>query len=353
VSLFEHPPYALQKEEKSHFLLDHLTPLHTHHLEHSKEFYNIAKSFDALNPKSLEEFFPLPVRIFKEMELKSTEEVFKTMTSSGTTSTKLSKIFLDTHTAKLQTKALVYIMQEFLGKQRLPMLLVESQSIVKNRTKFSARAAGVLGLSNFGRHHTYILDDDMQLKTDTLLEFLERFKGERVLIFGFTFMVWQYFFKALKKQNLQIDLSNAVLFHSGGWKKLVNEAVSNEVFKSSFKELTGLERIHNFYGMVEQVGSIFVECEAGYLHTPNFADVLFRDPLTHKPLGIGETGLIELVSLLPHSYPGHVILSEDLGILRGEDDCECGRKGRYFEVFGRLKQAETRGCSDTFTKEKH
>ena len=348
MSLFEHSPYALKKEQKERFLFEHLLVLHKHHLKHSKPFSNIAKSFASLEPKSLEEFFPLPVRLFKEMELKSTDEVFKTMTSSGTTSAKLSKIFLDTQTAKLQTKALVYIMQEFLGKKRLPMLLVESQSIIKNRTKFSARAAGVLGLANFGRHHTYILDDDMKLKTDTLLEFLKRFSGERILIFGFTFMVWHYFYKALKKQNLQIDLSNAVLFHSGGWKKLANEAVSNEVFKTSFKELTGLERIHNFYGMVEQVGSIFVECEAGYLHAPNFADVLFRNPLTLQPTSKDEEGIIELISLLPHSYPGHVILSEDIGILRGEDDCLCGRNGKYFEVLGRVKKAEVRGCSDTF-----
>jgi len=43
-----------------------------------------------------------------------------------------------------------------------------------------------------------------------------------------------------------------------------------------------------------------------------------------------------------------VILSEDEGIILGEDDCKCGRCGKYFKVIGRLKQAEQRGCSDTF-----
>jgi len=34
----------------------------------------------------------------------------------------------------------------------------------------------------------------------------------------------------------------------------------------------------------------------------------------------------------------------------GEDDCPCGRKGKYFVIHGRLKNAEVRGCSDTFER---
>ena len=54
--------------------------------------------------------------------------------------------------------------------------------------------------------------------------------------------------------------------------------------------------------------------------------------------------------LLPGSYPGHVLLTEDVGTLEGEDDCPCGRKGRYFKVHGRIAKAEVRGCSDTFSR---
>ena len=55
-----------------------------------------------------------------------------------------------------------------------------------------------------------------------------------------------------------------------------------------------------------------------------------------------------MVSVLPHSYPGHSLISEDKGVLLGIDDCPCGRKGKYFQVLGRIKQAEIRGCSDTY-----
>ena len=65
-------------------------------------------------------------------------------------------------TAALQSKVLVRILQEFLGKQRLPMLLIEQPALIQNRSGFSARGAGALGLSFLGRDHHYALDEQMQ-----------------------------------------------------------------------------------------------------------------------------------------------------------------------------------------------
>ncbi len=348
--IFSLAPYSLKKEEKSAFLLKELKYLTRLHVRDCKSYKNILEAFGYIDKEyqKLEDFFAMPVRLFKEYDISSSSKIFKTLVSSGTTSSKVSKIYLDAQTAQLQTKALVKIMQDFLGKKRLPMLLVESKSIIKNSKMFSARAAGVLGVSNFGRKHTYILDDDMKLNRAALEEFLSRYENEPILIFGFTFMVWKYFFKAIERDNLSIDLSQATLFHSGGWKKLQDEAVSNELFKKSFKNLTSLEKIHNFYGMVEQVGSIFVECEEGHLHTPNFADIIIRDTQTLEPLGFNAQGFIELISTVARSYAGHVLLSEDIGEVLGEDDCACGRMGKYFRVIGRVASAEVRGCSDTY-----
>jgi hypothetical protein len=56
------------------------------------------------------------------------------------------------------------------------------------------------------------------------------------------------------------------------------------------------------------------------------------------------------LSILPNSYPGHSLLTEDEGVLIGEDDCMCGRLGKYFKIVGRLKNAEIRGCSDTYAE---
>ena len=40
------------------------------------------------------------------------------------------------------------------------------------------------------------------------------------------------------------------------------------------------------------------------------------------------------------SYPGHALLTEDLGTILGEDDCACGRKGKYFSISGRVQNAK-------------
>ena len=139
-----------------------------------------------------------------------------------------------------------------------------------------------------------------------------------------------------------------MLVHGGGWKKLADQHISTERFKQELRETCGLTRVHNYYGMVEQTGTIYMECEHGHLHAPVWSDVTIRRPGDFSVAGVGETGLIQVSSVLPRSYPGHVLLTEDEGRILGEDDCPCGRKGKYFEILGRVKRAEVRGCSDTY-----
>jgi len=343
-------PYSLKKEQKEQYLLDALNKLTKFHQKNSIEYAKILKNFGYKKKEyhSLNDFFAIPVELFKHYELKSTHNIVKTLTSSGTTSSVVSKIYLDKQTATTQTKALIKIMQDFLSKERLPMLILDTKSILKDRKKFSARAAGIMGLANFGRKHIYAFDEDMNLNKNAILEFQQQYKNQKVLLFGFTFMVWKYFYKELVKHNIKLTLPHGILFHSGGWKKLQDEAVDDATFTQKIKEQTELKSIHNFYGMVEQVGSIFVACEYGHLHTPNFADIIIRDPLTLEVLEFNKEGIIELLSVIPQSYPGHILLSEDRGVILGEDDCQCGRNGKYFKVLGRISKAENRGCSDTF-----
>jgi len=229
------------------------------------------------------------------------------------------------------------------------MILIESASLIGDRKQLSARGAGVIGMMNFGRQHFYALDEQMELDASGLEAFLQKFGSQPFLIFGFTFMVWQYLFQRIARQG--IDLSQGILVHSGGWKKLEQMAVSNAEFRHEFREKLGLTRIYNFYGMVEQVGSVYVEGEDGYLYAPNFADVIVRDPVTWKEAAIGTPGVIQVLNILPLSYPGHSILTEDLGVIHGIDDSQCGRRGKYFSVVGRVPKAEIRGCSDTHAAE--
>jgi phenylacetate-coenzyme A ligase PaaK-like adenylate-forming protein len=350
--IFDLPPYSLHAEEKSNLLNRLLRELTVHHYEYNSEYKKILDSegFDPYGEYQYDDIPFLPVRLFKMFDLYSSkkEEIIKTMVSSGTTGQAVSRIFLDKETSANQTKALTKIVSSFIGKQRIPMLIIDAESTVTNKHFFSARTAGILGLSIFGSKKTYALTDRMELDLDLVLEFFEKHKTERIFIFGFTFMVWQHFYKALLQKGIKLDLSDSVLIHGGGWKKLQNESVSPAVFKAELENVCGIRASHDYYGMVEQAGSIYMECEAGYLHAPVYADVIIRRANDFSIAGINEKGLIQVISVLPGSYPGHSLLTEDEGILWGEDDCTCGRQGKYFTVSGRVKNAEIRGCSDVY-----
>jgi hypothetical protein len=224
------------------------------------------------------------------------------------------------------------------------MLLIESPDLIHDRKQFNARVAGLLGMMNFGRHHCFALDSAFNLQLTEVRNFLNRFGKGKFLIFGFTFLVWAAFLQQI--ESLGLDLSKGILIHSGGWKKLQDQAVTMEEFRLAFQKATGLNRIYNFYGMVEQVGSIFLEGDDGNFYPPSFADVIIRDPLTFEELPPGQAGIVEVLSVLPRSYPGHCLLTEDLGVVHAIDPPGGTRFGKAFSILGRIPRAELRGCSD-------
>ncbi|GAA0798963.1 LuxE/PaaK family acyltransferase [Spirilliplanes yamanashiensis] len=339
--------FTLPQAEKERLLTKQLTELTAHHRAHCPPYARmLAATGTPETFGSVADLPWLPVRLFKQHELKSIgdDEVFKVLTSSGTTGD-VSRIHLDKAAAATQTRQLGATLQTVLGPQRLPMLLVDSKGILKDRRSFSARGAGVLGMATFGRSHVWALDEAGHPDLPALREFLARHGGAPFLVFGFTYLVWLHLYEVARSHGL--DLSNGILIHSGGWKKLVDQAVEPAEFRRRLAGDTGLSRVHNFYGMVEQIGTIFLEGPSGgSLYCPDFADVVVRDPVTWRELPPGEPGLLEVVSTLPTSYPGHVLLTEDLGVVHGVDDGDW--PGKRFSVLGRLPRAEARGCSDTY-----
>ena len=257
---FDTPVYSLNKKEKSAILNDAFFQLTQHHYENCFKYKKMMDGigYDISAIKSYTEIPFLPVRLFKLHDLLSIprEEVVKTMTSSGTSGQSVSKIYLDKETSLNQSKVLTKIVSAFLGSQRTPMIIVDSPSVLKNRNMFSARGAGILGFSIFGSKRLYALNEKMALDVDSITEFLQQNEGKRIFIFGFTFMVYQHFIKEIKRLGIKLDLSNAVLIHGGGWKKLISEAIEPSQFRKLLFDHCGLKHVHDYYGMVEQTGSI-------------------------------------------------------------------------------------------------
>jgi hypothetical protein len=359
-SLYDIPleldPFGLKNQEKKDFLLPALVALTKRHYESCKEYRRIVDAvFGGIkdNYSTLEDLPFVPVSMFKQYDLRSVPDcdIVKVMTSSGTTGQQVSRVALDGITARMQSSVLIKIMQHCLGKKRLPMVIVDSEQTVLNRKQFSARAAGILGMSQFGYKPFYALDNEMRLRERELIDYISQCPVDQpIFLFGFTFIVWLHFIQELESRAdvARLSIPNGILIHSGGWKKLSDQSVTAEEFRRRLKAITGIGKSFNFYGMVEQVGSVFVENPLSFLQAPIYSDVIIRNPQTLKPQPVGESGLIQVLSMLPWSYPGHSLLTEDLGILRGEDHPQINMFGKFFEVLGRVPKVEVRGCGDTY-----
>ena len=125
--------------------------------------------------------------------------------------------------------------------------------------------------------------------------------------------------------------------------------ISNKIFKEKLKEKHKIQNVINYYGLIEQTGSIFFECKAcGTFSASEYSEVLIRDK-NFKSLTKNNKGFIQLLSLLPKSYPGQSILTEDIGEIV-ENNCKKCKGKKKFLVHGRAEKSEIRGCSDVWIK---
>ena len=332
---YEHEPYDMDMASKDKLITEELLELTRFHREHCTEYKRFldASGFDEDKVKTASDIPFFPVRLFKNIDLLSIprENVFKTMTSSGTTGQSVSKIFVDRETAMIQQKVMLRILSDHWGKKRLPMLVIDSSETVRNRQMFTARGAAIMGLQIAARDIVYALNEDMTLNVRAVNDFLQKYSGRRFIMFGFTFIVWQHFYKAFEPAGTikctsdneetvlnikDYDLSDAFLMTGGGWKRLVSESISQDDFKTRMRDVFGIGHFIDHYAMVEQTGCIYAECEYGHLHASNYSDVFIRDPLDFSLKAPGEKGIIQTVSVLPHSYPGHSLLTEDEGMIQ-------------------------------------
>jgi phenylacetate-coenzyme A ligase PaaK-like adenylate-forming protein len=346
-------PYGMTTNAKRKLLLKDLNNLTKYHADYCKPYQNIIKGLwsNNIQAKKIEDVPFIPVSLFKALDLRSVEEndIRSTMTSSGTTGQTVSKVYIDAETSKNQQKGLANSLQHILGKKRLPMLVLDTDEAFKNPKYMNARGAGVLGMMRYGREHSFALSANLEPDVEAINNFLEAHGSSPFFMFGFTYLVWSRFHEILKGNG--IDLANGTLIHSGGWKKMIESSVDNEEFRNCFNQNFNLSNIYNFYGMVEQLGSIFLEGPNGLLYPPNFSDVIIRDPKTFDVLPSGKEGVVQVCSILPSSYPGHSLLTEDIGVIESCRNSEDGWNGEGLKIIGRIPKAEIRGCSDVISQQ--
>ena len=326
-------------------------------LTNLKSFYEkFGVDIEKLN--SINKVPPIPVNMFKKFDLRTCkeEDVVRILHSSSTSTGIPSKIYIDKKTAFRQTRSFISTIKDFIGKKRRPLLIIDTEEVNKATADIiTARGAAIRAITNYATKKLYVLDlknGDLEVKFDKLEEFCEDFAGQEILVYGFTYIIWSRFYQILKEKKMQLDFPKVKILHSGGWKKLVQQKVDKKTFNTEIANLfnTSPQNIIDYYGMVEQVGVVFVDCEEGWKHIPDFAEVIIRDFYTMEENEPKKPGLIEIMSILPSSYPGQALLTEDVGEIIGIDDCPCGRKEKYFTFKARIEKVELRGCGDTFAE---
>ncbi len=333
---------------KNETFLKSILSLLKYHSKKNKKFKYLIKNLSngLNNIKNLNQLPFIHVNCFKENDLLSVrkEKIVTTLFSSGTTSSGRSKIFLDKKNVLYQKKILSRLLFKNISNVRLPMIILDKKINKIEKDDFNAKIAAIYGFSLIGKNYFYILNNDGSINYSGLKKFLKMNSNSKILMFGFTFDVYNILMKKLKK-NLNFKFHNAILVHGGGWKKMEKIKISNYSFKKEIYNKFGIKNIINYYGVVEQTGSIFFECKkCNNFKTNEYSDIIIR----RSDLNVcdnNEKGIVQLLSLVPTSYPGNSILFEDLGRITNNKCRDC-QNFKSFNIEGRIKNVEIRGCSD-------
>ena len=146
------------------------------------------------------------------------------------------------------------------------MLVLDKQNQNMDRKKFNASAAAISGFSIFANKIVYMLDQKNDIDYKKLNTFLSENKDNQFLIFGFTYNVYNYLIKKIDPSKLiSKNFSNAFLIHGGGWKKMEEKKINRLQLNSELEKKLALKNIRNYYGLVEQIGSIFLNVNVDIL----------------------------------------------------------------------------------------
>lgn len=355
--LFNLPAYS-DNEEQQNLYLKALQEELVFHYEHNEMYRQFCdrKGFDPRKEiSSLEEIPPVAVSVFKDlgMGLASVpKEDIKLRLQSSATSGTPSTIVVDKITSKRQAKAMVKVIQEAIGRERKPFLVMDIDPRSEFRALLGARFAAITGYLNFASKAGYFLkakDGISYFDVEAMQEYVASIPADQpVVVFGFTYILYSNVLKAIQEKGIAIALpKGSKIIHIGGWKKLESEKISKELFNKQLAACFGIDPVDviDIYGFTEQMGLNYPDCPCGCKHESSYVKVLVRDVVTNKVLPAGEEGKLEFITPVPHSYPGNVVLTDDLGMIM-DGKCPYGRPGKRFKILGRLKKAEVRGCGD-------
>lgn len=352
-------PYSMPLSQKVQLLQDEMEKIFAWHMDRCDIFRRIISndaSIESCPAGRLSDRPFLTVDMFKEFKLRSISdnEVYKVLLSSSTQG-KTSHIYLDKKTAELQAEAARRILEHWWGKNKKVLLVMDAPSVLGgSEPGLSSRGTALKGLLPLAKRLIFLLNEDLGWNISAAEELKKLKREDEVFVFGFTWLLHKRSRELMDRDmdsrliKILTGIRPRQILHTGGWKKIEQDQIGRKSFQEQISRAWHIpkEKIVNFYGLVEMPGVFFPECSSGHMHPPFWSEVIVRDPSTLRAINRG-AGLIQLLSILPWSYPGMSVLTDDIGEIKGVDGCACGRKGKFFRLLGRASQKLDRGCSDS------
>jgi hypothetical protein len=293
----------------------------------------------------------VPTNAFKELPLTTfpIDEAVEVFLSSGTTNPeKRSKVYLNKEGIDMLDLSMEKSVESFFyadpSEKYHVMLMTPSpdslphgaailhvpQKIIENHLKEEPRFL----ITREGLDIKYLIERFKQAEDD----------GEPILLLGATFG-FVHFFDYCLENNLTFELPPGSRLYDGAGYKGRSRVLSKNDFFELASKLTGVEPhlLINNYGMSE-IQAVFPDnvlynhtrgiSEPRYKMNPPWTRTLVVDPDTLEPLPKGKQGLLR------HYCLGNIVTVQAL-----QTDDIGYEIGTGFEVVGRAKGAEARGCS--------
>lgn len=313
----------LSQREKEPLFRAALIDAYCHHLAACPPFRRFCerRKFDPEGWERIEELPFLPAALFKRRLLSSVApgQQLRIVNSSATSGQRPSRIPIDQVTSSRQSRTLLWLLADLLGKERLPFYLLSEPSMGEGG-EISARSAALRGFLMAASSVT-VIDCPEQLGPGVLLGYPSQLYRQLLLPLG----------------EARLSLPELQVVHFGGWKR--EEGGHPAQLRALFEERLGVSRVVDLYGLTEQLGIVYADVGDRARRVPSVSEVVVRDLHTLCPVADGAVGLLQLITPLPRSYPGLSLLLDDLGRIVRRDE-----QGVAFELLGRAERAERRGC---------
>ncbi len=350
--ILDYEPFINGDNKTEGLFIDALYEEMIFHYKNSETYrkFCIGRNFNPCEKtKSYEDLPYIPIQLFKTKKLLSVPEnqIVDVRKSSSTSTGSPSMVYRDKITLDRYYRSRNKIFDQFINdREKIHFCLGENPGLDKtiSRNLVNSLIGDRAGTSE---QHYLMNNENLDWK-----EFIDKFEhciktGKKIgLIYGGTAILYLHIIKPLMANNIRLKYDGYIA-HGGGWKKMQNMQVSKSEFLKELLTVFDMPgtNIVDMYGFSES-NSMFIDCEYGNKHVPVWNKVIIRDCNTFKPLEESKEGIIQILDVLPHSYPGNSLITDDIGYLCKKEKCRCGRAGQLFKVVKRANGSEAKGCGD-------